>query len=44
MSRRCRRKRTVEQAVQFAKSLVRGEPDRDKIISTIFEDKVKEMI
>ena len=35
---------TVEQAVQFAKSLVRGEPDRDKIISTIFEDKVKEMI
>jgi pyruvate dehydrogenase (quinone) len=35
---------TVEQALQFAKSLVRGEPDRGKIVSTIFQDKIKEMI
>jgi len=35
---------TLEQGFEFAKSLVRGESDRGKIISTIFEDKVKEMI
>jgi pyruvate dehydrogenase (quinone) len=35
---------TVDQAYEFAKSLIRGEPDRGKIIKTIFEDKVKEMI
>jgi len=35
---------TMEQALQFAKSLIRGEPDRGKIISTIFQDKIKEMI
>jgi pyruvate dehydrogenase (quinone)/pyruvate oxidase len=35
---------TVEQAYEFAKSLVRGEPDRGKIIATIFKDKVKEMV
>jgi len=35
---------TVEQALHLAKSLIRGEPDRGKIISTIFADKIKEMI
>jgi thiamine pyrophosphate-dependent acetolactate synthase large subunit-like protein len=37
-------KATVEQAYHFAKSLARGTPDRGKIITTILEDKVKEMI
>lgn len=37
-------KATVEQAYHFAKSLARGTPDRSKIITTILEDKVKEMI
>jgi pyruvate dehydrogenase (quinone)/pyruvate oxidase len=35
---------TVEQAFEFGKALIRGESDRAKIIETIFEDKVKEMI
>jgi pyruvate dehydrogenase (quinone)/pyruvate oxidase len=35
---------TLEQALQFAKSLIRGEPDGGKIVSTIFQDKIKEMI
>jgi pyruvate dehydrogenase (quinone)/pyruvate oxidase len=35
---------TLKQAFEFGKALVRGEPARSKIISTIFEDKVKEMI
>jgi pyruvate dehydrogenase (quinone)/pyruvate oxidase len=35
---------TVEQALQFAKSLARGETDRGKIMATVFEDKIKEMI
>ena len=33
MSRRCRRKPRSSRPLQFAKSLVRGEPDRGKIIS-----------
>jgi pyruvate dehydrogenase (quinone)/pyruvate oxidase len=37
-------KATVEQAFQFARALARGTPDRGKIITTILEDKVKEMI
>jgi pyruvate dehydrogenase (quinone)/pyruvate oxidase len=35
---------TVEQAYEFAKSLARGETDRGKIMATVFEDKIKEMI
>jgi len=37
-------KATVKQGFELAKSLARGEPDRGKIISTILEDKVKEMV
>ncbi|HEX3656967.1 MAG TPA: thiamine pyrophosphate-dependent enzyme [Pirellulales bacterium] len=37
-------KTTVKQALEFAKSMARGEKDRSKIASTIFKDKVKEMI
>jgi pyruvate dehydrogenase (quinone)/pyruvate oxidase len=37
-------KATLKQAYELAKSLVRGQPDRGKIMATIFEDKVKEMI
>ena len=35
---------TLHQTLQFAKSLARGTPDGGKIISTIFEDRVKEMV
>jgi pyruvate dehydrogenase (quinone)/pyruvate oxidase len=35
---------TLEQAYEFGKALIRGTPDRGKIIETIFKDKVKEMI
>ncbi|MCA9972115.1 MAG: hypothetical protein KC425_17950 [Anaerolineales bacterium] len=35
---------SAEQAVQFAKSLARGEPDRMKIIRTVAEDRIKEMV
>jgi pyruvate dehydrogenase (quinone) len=35
---------TVQQAAKFAKSLVRGEPNREKIAMTILEDKVRELI
>jgi len=35
---------TPRQAVNLAESLVRGEPDRGKIISSIFEDQVRELI
>jgi pyruvate dehydrogenase (quinone)/pyruvate oxidase len=35
---------TVEQAANFAKSLLRGEPNRDKIAMTVLEDKVRELI
>jgi pyruvate dehydrogenase (quinone)/pyruvate oxidase len=37
-------KATVKQGYELAKALARGEPDRGKIIATILEDKVKEMI
>ena len=37
-------KATVKQGYELAKALVRGESDGAKIIATIFEDKVKEMI
>ena len=35
---------TPKQAMNFAKGLIRGEPNAGEIISTIFEDKVKELI
>jgi pyruvate dehydrogenase (quinone)/pyruvate oxidase len=37
-------KATLEQAYHLAKSLARGTPERGKIIATILEDKVREMI
>lgn len=33
-----------EQALKFAESLARGEPDRGKIISTIFENQVRQIV
>lgn len=33
-----------EQAVKFAQSLIRGEPNREKIVMTVTEDKVRELI
>ena len=33
-----------KQALHFAESLARGEPDRMKIITTIAEDRVKELV
>jgi pyruvate dehydrogenase (quinone)/pyruvate oxidase len=35
---------TVDQALKFAESLARGEPNRKKIAMTVLEDKVKEMV
>ena len=35
---------TVEQAYELGKALARGTADRGKIIATILEDKVKEMV
>ncbi len=37
-------KATLKQGYELAKALVRGESDGGKIIATILEDKVKEMI
>jgi pyruvate dehydrogenase (quinone) len=35
---------TFEQAANFAKALVRGEPDRDKIALTVLGDRVREVV
>ena len=35
---------TMEQALHFAESLARGEPNRSKIALTVLEDKVKELV
>ena len=35
---------TMEQAAKLAESLVRGEADRDQILRTILQDKVKELV
>src|SRR5262245_52908514 len=35
---------TVEQAAMFARSLIRGEPNRDKIALTVLADKVRELV
>jgi len=35
---------TVEQAAKFAESLVRGEPQGSKIVSTVFKDRIKELV
>lgn len=37
-------KATIEQAYHFAESLARGTPERGKILSTVLENAVKEMI
>jgi pyruvate dehydrogenase (quinone)/pyruvate oxidase len=37
-------KATVEQAYHFAKALARGTPDGGKILATVLEDKVREMV
>ncbi|HET6573368.1 MAG TPA: thiamine pyrophosphate-dependent enzyme [Fimbriiglobus sp.] len=37
-------KATLEQAYHFAKSLARGTPEGGKIIATVLEDKVREMV
>lgn len=37
-------KTTVKQALELGKSLARGQPAAGKIISTILEDKIKEMV
>ncbi len=35
---------TLEQATKFAESLVRGEPNRKKIVATQIADKVRELV
>ena len=37
-------KTTPEQAIHFAQSLIRGEPNREKIVLTVLSDKVRQMI
>ena len=37
-------KATLKQGIELAKSLVRGQPDARKIVATILEDKIREMI
>ena len=34
----------AEQALHFAESLARGEPNREKIIATVAGDKIREMV
>jgi len=35
---------TLKQAKRFAESLVRGEPNRERIVATVLEDRVKELV
>jgi pyruvate dehydrogenase (quinone)/pyruvate oxidase len=35
---------TLDQATNFAKSLLKGEPNREKIALTVFGDKIRELI
>ena len=35
---------TLEQATNFAKALLRGEPNREKIALTVLGDRVREMV
>jgi pyruvate dehydrogenase (quinone) len=35
---------TTEQATKFAKSLLRGQPNREKIALTVLSDRVRELI
>lgn len=37
-------KATPKQALKFAESLIRGEPDAGAIMSTVFKDKIKELV
>jgi len=35
---------SARQAEKFAESLIRGEPNREKIVATIAEDRIRELI
>jgi pyruvate dehydrogenase (quinone) len=35
---------TLEQAAKFARSLIRGEPNREKIALTVLADRVRELV
>jgi hypothetical protein len=35
---------TPKQAFHFAEALVRGEPDRGAIISTVIKDEIRELV
>ena len=35
---------TMEQAAHFVESLAKGTPDRRKIVETLVEDKVRELV
>ena len=35
---------SVDQATKFAQSLMRGQPNRDKIALTVLEDRVRELV
>jgi pyruvate dehydrogenase (quinone) len=35
---------TLDQAAKFTKSLIKGEPNREKIALTVFGDKIREII
>jgi hypothetical protein len=37
-------KATLKQGYELGKALARGQPARGKIVATILEDKIKEMI
>jgi hypothetical protein len=34
----------LEQATKFAEALLRGEPNRDKIVATQISDRVRELV
>ena len=44
LSRRCLGRLRPEQALRFAESLARGEPNRGKIALTVASDKVRELV
>ena len=35
---------SLDQTAKFAQSLIRGEPNREKIALTVLEDKVRELV
>jgi len=34
----------LEQAAKFARSLIRGEPNREKIALTVLRDRIRELV